>query len=326
MAETIGLAIVEAIALTGEAEGLVAFAEGSIIGISGATAIGTTTILAVSIGLSYALRPGVPKAEAGALQVKQSISPRQRGYWNCRLAGCIMLAQASSTTTYEVGAFHHGLVEDVIAVYFDDDAVGVAGDFKHGVAGAVGGPGGIYGNASFGVVLGTETQTASASLISDPGISGTWTSAFRGRGVAYWFLVAASAANPTLHQMMYPRGLPKPSVVARCSPIWDPRSGAQSRFDSSTWVASPNPVLQLIDYLTRVDGGMGLDLDDILPPAQLAAWMVEASLCDVDLGAGNIRYRSAGFYTFDNKPEDVKTGSWRPAMAGWRTPATARCR
>jgi len=57
-------------------------------------------------------------------------------------------------------------------------------------------------------------------------------------------------------------------------------------------------VLQLIDYLTEPDGGMGEDLDDILPPEALAQWMQEADLC-----AG--RYNCAGLYKFDNSPENV---------------------
>jgi hypothetical protein len=73
-------------------------------------------------------------------------------------------------------------------------------------------------------------------------------------------------------------------VVADCSPCWDPRDPAQHRNDETTWLYTSNPVIELIDYLTRVDGGMGLDLDTILPPAQLALWMIEADICDMTVG------------------------------------------
>jgi hypothetical protein len=54
----------------------------------------------------------------------------------------------------------------------------------------------------------------------------------------------------------------------------------------------------LIDFITRSDGGLGEDLDEILPAANLAQWMVEADLC---VG----RYNSAGWFTFETSPEEV---------------------
>lgn len=303
MPETIGLAIVEAIALSGEAEGLVAFAEGSYLGISGAGAIGGATVIAASIGLQLALRPNVPSPEAGSTPIKQAVPPRYRGYWNCRLAGFYMLFHASDSTSYDVLAFHHGKVENINAVYLDDDAVGVTPSIAGGGGGIIGGPGGRYGaSTEFIVYMGNASQVASGFLTGDPATSGMWTSAFRGDGIAYMILICGAPGNSDQFQNVYPRGVPSPSVVARCSPVWDPRDPAQSRSVSSTWLASPNPVLQLIDYMTtaRIDGGLGYDFDELFPTDVLALWMAEADLCD-----DGDRYQSAGFYRLDNNPDDV---------------------
>lgn len=312
MAETIGFAIVEAIAATGEAEGLVAFAEGSYLGISGAAAIGGGTLIAASIGLQLALRPNVPSPEAGSTAMRQPVPPRYRGYWNNRLAGFYMLYHASDSTSYDVLAFHHGKVESILAVYLDDDAVGVTPDISGGGGGIIGGPGGRYGaSTKFIVYLGNASQVASGFLTGDPATSGMWTSAFRGDGIAYMVLICNAPGNSDQFQNVYPRGVPSPSVVAKCSPVWDPDDPAQSRTDPSTWLATPNPVLQMIDYKTRarIDGGLGYDFDEIFPDDVLEQWMVEARLCPG-------RYESAGFYRMDNNPDDVEP-KMLAACDGW---------
>jgi hypothetical protein len=304
MPETIGFAIVEAIAASGEAEALVAFAEGSYLGISGAAAIGGATIIAASIGLQLALRPNVPSPEAGSTPIKQAVPPRYRGYWNNRLAGFYMLFFSSDATSYDVLAFHHGKVERINQVYLDDDAVGVTPDISGGGGGIVGGPGGRYGSVTeFIVYMGEASQVASTFLTTDPATSGFWTSDFRGDGIAYMLLICNAPGNSDLFQNTYPRGVPSPSVVARCTPLWDPRDPAQDRSDSSTWLASPNPVLQMLDYkiTPRIDGGQGYDFNEIFPDDVLAQWMVEADLCD-----DGDRYQSAGFYRLDNNQDDVE--------------------
>jgi hypothetical protein len=70
-------------------------------------------------------------------------------------------------------------------------------------------------------------------------------------------------------------------------------------------------VLQLIDYLTRVDGGMGHDYSIVIAP-RIAEWMVEADICDAIVdradGGQEARYASHGWYQYGNNPEDVING------------------
>jgi hypothetical protein len=312
VAETVGLILLSATAATeigtGVA-GLGTLAASTIGGTSVATAVGGTAILAASIGLSYALSPtpNVPKPEAGSQALKQAIPPRIRGYWDSRLAGSYVLYHEANRTSYDVQAFHHGRVESILHFYLHDQEVTLSPDISGGGVGTVATVGADQfggGRVQIEVKLGAASQTTSALFASDPDVNTLWTAGYRGDGIAYACLKCGAFATPELFSRGYPQGKPEISLVARCSPIWDPRDPAQDREDESTWVASPNPVLQLIDYLTRADGGMGLDLDTILPSAMLAQWMIEADICDEDVG-GEARYESAGWYQFDNKPEDV---------------------
>lgn len=330
MVEAIGALAID-LALDASAEFLsdaaidagVDFATATTLGVSNATLIGSAILVGTTIGLQYALRPGAPKPEDGAQPIKAPLQPRQRGYWDNRLSGAVMLAMtggAPPTTAVMVAAFHQGPVDSIQAIYFDDDQVGATSSVTHGgYTGSIIGPGGYYADASLSIDMGLPGQVADTVLTGSVA-SGTWTSAFVGTGIAYWGLIASAPGDPTQFAKLYPRGLPKPSVVARCSPVWDPRDGTQTLADPTTWKVSANPVLQLIDYLTLVDGGMGLDRDTILPASRLALWMDEADLCDADLGGGNIRFRSAGWYTFDTKPEDI-IGKLTATFDGWMAPA-----
>jgi hypothetical protein len=186
-------------------------------------------------------------------------------------------------------------------LYLHDQGVVVTPNMNDGTIGTVASPDGstFAGPINVQFFYGTDTQNTGAGLLNATSTSGVWTTDFAGKGIACIAMFCARASTPTAFTKIYPQGLPLPSVVAKCSPTWDPRDITQTRGSESTWKASPNPVLQLIDYLTLPDGGMGEDIDDILPAATLAQWMVEADLCE------SRNYHSAGFYQFDNSPENV---------------------
>ncbi|MCK1503854.1 phage tail protein [Bradyrhizobium sp. 18] len=303
MAETVGLLILSATG-AGSAVGIAGLgtvAGTTIAGVGIATIVGTTAIVAASIGLNYALaNTDVPRPESGSQALKQAIPSRIRGYWVNRLAGSYVYFSASLTppnVSYDVIAFHHGLVTEILQIFLSDDVVSImSGDLSSGAT--VQGDGTYYsgGRTIVQVAMGTFPQ--SALLQGYPETE--WTSDFRGDGIAAAALVCGTFVEPSEHSRVYPRGKPELSLVAVCSPVWDPRDGAQDPDNEATWVPSPNPVLQLMDFLTRPgsEGGMGHDRAILFPPARLAQWMVEANLCSG-------RYSSAGWYKFDNKPEDV---------------------
>jgi len=313
MPETIGLLILSATSATAAGTGIAGLgtlAGTTIAGVSVATVVGSAAIIGVSIGLQYALNnPEVPKPEGGAIPLKQSIPVRRRGYWINRMSGHYMLYIAAGANSQDMVAFHSGRIEEVLQVYLHDQPVTVSPDPTHGAVTSVATVGADQFDGMYiQVFYGLDSQN-SCSLLDPTSTSGEWTTAHAGRGIACLAQFCQAAPDPETYSRRFRQGLPLPSVVAKLAPVWDPRDPAQSRFDRSTWRASPNPVLQLIDYLTEPDGGMGEDLDDILPPAALALWMEEADLCEG-------RYDSAGWYQFDNSPESV-IGKILSTCDGW---------
>lgn len=305
MAETVGALIISAETAAAVAASASAATGLTITAAAVTQVVGTAAILAASIGLSYALNNvDIPKPEAGAQALKQAIPPRVRGYWVNRLSGSYVYYTASATepnSSYDAIAFHHGVITEVLAVYLSDDQVSVvAGSLAHGAVATVQGDGGMYGGGQTFVQVnyGHSPQLALLQFAVD--VTSEWTTAFHGNGIASAALACGAFGDPAIHSRRYPKGKPELSLLVKCTPIWDPRDGGQDPDDESTWVPSPNPVLQLLDYLIRPgsEGGMGHDRDVIFPPARLAQWMEEADLCE-----GN--YVSAGWYRFDNKPEDV---------------------
>jgi hypothetical protein len=121
-------------------------------------------------------------------------------------------------------------------------------------------------------------------------------------------LACTGGLNPETFTTRFPRQLPTPSVVADLSPVFDARDATQTRGTTSTYRTSSNPVIQLIDYLTDSDRGMGLDYDTLIAPV-IDDLMAEADVCD-DLmlkadGTTEPRYQSAGTFTLDADHADV---------------------
>lgn len=333
MAETVGLLILSAAGATEAAgiAGLGTIATTTIAGTSLATVVGTAAITAAAIGLNYALSsaPEIPKPEDGSQAFRQAIPPRIRGYWVNRLAGNYVLFEASESggppaVSYDVIAFHSGKIDSIITMYLSDDEVTISGGVSSPIFNGSGeilgnvddGAGGIYGSGKVSLQFrqGLNSQNP-FTFASDPAINGIWTSAHVGNGIASAAIACSGASDPTEHTRIFPRGRPELSVAAKCAPIWDPRDNSQSRLVESTWKPTPNPVLQLIDYLTGSDnGGPGLDYATVIEPV-LEQWKTEATLCDNAVSGGQ-RYQSAGWYQFDNKPEDV-IGKILSTCDGW---------
>ncbi|MET4263897.1 hypothetical protein ABIA95_000166 [Bradyrhizobium sp. LA8.1] len=304
MVETTGLLLLSAAGITDSFIGIGTASSLSVAGVTvsistAATIAGTLALTGAAIGLQYALdHPDVPKPENGAQPLKQALPSRQRGYGTNRLAGYYMLFLAAGGNSQDVLAFHSGRIEGALQLYFHDSIVALDAALDDGVAANVVGPGVWARDSVVQIFYGSDTQNAgTGSAVNSGTTAGEWTSEYQGKGTACICLLCPAADDPTDFTHKYPRGIPLPSVVAKCAPIWDPR-------DDSSNQSKTNPVLQLIDYLTEPDGGMGEDRDIILPPAALTQWMEEAEICDEDVG-GRPRFASNGFYRFDNSPENV---------------------
>lgn len=314
MAETIGILIIAG-ATGGEVAGIAGLgtlATSTVFGTSLATVVGTAAIIGVSIGLQYALNnPDVPPPENGSQAFKQSIPPRIRAYGRCRLAGYYMCFEAGGSppaNSYDVIAFHSGEIDRIEQVFLSDDGVAFSADINTGAPVTVlpygDGRYNAFTTSSAGVLLqarlGAPSQSALSLFTGDANINTIWTGAHQGNGIAYLGMACGSGIEPSIYSRVFPRGRPEPSVGVRASRCYDPRFN-DVRF-------TQNPVIQLMDYLTHADGGMGLDFDRAIAP-NLARWIEEANHCDtlVDTAAGTVepRYQCGGFYAFDNAPENV---------------------
>ncbi|MBN9007233.1 MAG: hypothetical protein J0H40_17685 [Rhizobiales bacterium] len=318
MPETIGTLIVGAIApgaLTGIGLGS-SLSGATFLGINIATAVGTAAIIGASIGLQYATRPGLPKASDGTQPIKQAVPPRLRGYGRCRIAGYYMLYEENGKVSYDVVALHSGRMSQIVTYLLHDDTITIDP--------ASGNVNDDYSDGRYGpskITIRANIDGTGGPFFGDSGMDAVFSpSTHFGYGVSWLSLACLSPADANDFPTVYPHGLPVPSVIADLAPIWDPRDPSQDRNSPGSWKVSYNPVIQLIDYLTATDGGMGLDFDTILPAEVLALWMAEADICDalVERADGTFekRYQSSGWYLYDNKPEDV-IGAILATCDGW---------
>jgi hypothetical protein len=322
MAETVGFLVLDGLEAAGVLGGTAAAVGGTTIfaGLTVAAAVGTAAIIGVSAAVAYATAPEVPKpsSEGGTAPLRQSIPPRPFGYGRSRLAGAYVLFEAplpaeDNDLSYDVLALHQGRVSAIQLYYLGDDLVSIDGSGV--VNGLLSGSDqrryGADGLSSEGDLvtirsrLGLATETAYSEVIAV--LPTLWTSDHRGDGVASLMLRCRAPVEVSFFTQGFPRGLPKPSVVADLSPIWDPRDLGQDRNDPDTWAVTSNPVLQLLDYLTHEDRGPALDYDLIEP--RLAEWMAEADICDdpVDKADGSTepRYKSNGWAFLSTDPAEV---------------------
>lgn len=300
MAETVGALILTALS----SAGVSGIAGTTILGVTIETIVGTAAIVGASIGLNAALRArpqDVPPPESGSQALKQAIPVRIMGYGRNRLAGYYVLYESFEGSSYDIQAFHSGRVSAIVGYYLHDDPCTLSGGY-------IVGPGdGRYGDNVINIEtrLGTAPQAATAFIGISVGLAAIWSAAHQGNGVA-WAAMRCGGVSLEAYSIVYPRQKPELSLVVDCAPIWDPRRPQQFG-DPNSWQNSTNPVIQLIDYIKRDDGGLGLDYFTVIAP-RLNEWMAEAALCDELVfrpGGAEPRYASNGWFRFDNNPEDV---------------------
>lgn len=295
--------------------------------VGGAALIGGSALLG-ALAMPSRVDTAAPKPGDGSVALRQQIPPRLVGYGRARIAGAYMFYEVNvDGDSDDVLALHHGKVSFAGARYYlNEDEVGLTGNGY--VANAVDVHGTFLGGDNrYGIGLGnyvnitllpgdTPSSTHGAFVSANPGV---WTSAHRGDGQAAALMRCAHVPIDD-HWKVYPRGLPKLSVVCDLTAIYDPRSGSQSRGDPTTWTRATNPVLQIIDYLTSSHHGLGLDWDDVIAP-NLTALMAQANICDelvAKVGGTEARYKSNGWFYMTTDPADV-LAEMLATCDGWLT-------
>jgi len=314
MAETVGLILLSSLGY-GEIAGTILFGSITVGAAVGSTALvgGAALYGALSMGSTPSrVETATPKPADGAVTLRQQIPPRVVGYGQARIAGAYMLFEVNSDgDSDDIIALHHGKVASIDRIYLNEDEVTINGSGDVNAAYNVHAIG--YSDQRYGIGLGNFVNmgfhlgTDPATAFGAPGLSGLgWTSAHRGDGQASAFLRCRHVPLED-HWKVFPRGLPKLSVVATMTAVFDPRDGAQSRDNPATWTVSKNPVLQAIDKLTSAHHGMALDWDEIIAP-NLTALMAQADICDevvAKVGGTEPRYRSNGWFYMTTDDADV---------------------
>lgn len=291
------------------------------------------TVAAVNIAGVYAssvlLGPKVPTPEFGRSVKRQPIPDRVSGYGRARLGGAYMLYEAAGDNALNVFAMHDGLIAGWDEKYLNDETVTVSGgyvqtgpDLRYGKFGDL-----VQIDTRLG--LPTETNYSQVTALA-PSL---WPANARGDGVASLMMIA-KASSKQLFLRDYPNGLPLPSAVGDLQYCWDMRLGDRGtittdadKATSPTWVGgSRNPILQLFDYMTNPNTGLGFPLSRLLP--NIAAWSAAADVCDeaVPLAAGGTvpRYQSGGSYLHSTAPADV-IATILATCDGWMTQDATGC-
>lgn len=274
--------------------------------------VGTALYSAVSISIyigiasvaAKVLAPSLPRPGSTQVPLRQSVQPRRSGFGFIRTSGLYSLFEAVEKLSVDVLAIHDGRINAWVRWYLNDDRVELTGN-------AVISPDGVKYASDGGSTprvwiynrLGLDTETYYAEIAA---IYAGWTSAHRGDGIASLALKCQQTKAKHMSED-YPNGLPLLSAAYEAQLIYDPRDGAQTQGDKSTYVYSDNPVLCLLAYMTDANGGMGLDYNTRFLP-EIGSWIAAADDCDADevTSTGTEkRYRCSGAYDHDNAPADV---------------------
>lgn len=312
MAEVIGAAVLTAVGVE---------ATVTVAGVSVASVIGSAIITASLVGLQYALapKPDAAKPSDGSQPIRAPTMARLGGYGQTKVAGATVCYEAKDGNSCDVFAMITGKVGGYVGYYLHDDPVilGSGPDEKFVLD-----DGGLLaqryvGSVAIATRLGLPTETCYPRVVGtlEPGI---WTVDHRGDGIASMMMFCAGVPTDVF-QTVYPNGLPQPSAVMNLYPVYDARDGMQDPDDPDTWQVSRNPILNIIDYLTHPDHGLGFDRDLAITP-NIDALMAEADICDELVLRKDEefepRYALSGTYTFDANPDTV-IGAMLAACDGW---------
>jgi hypothetical protein len=281
--------------------------------------------IAVSAGLSLVgqalqKKPKQPDLSAfratlrdRSVMIRQPIVSRKLIYGKARVSGPIIYVQSTDNNNYLhlVIALASHQVQAINDVYLDDT---ISTDPK------------FSGLVRIEKFLGTDSQAASANLISESG--GKWTSAHQGKGVAYLYVRLRWDEN------VWTNGIPsiKADVEGACL-VEDPRQAGSPTYYAYT----RNPALLIRHYLKDPRYGLGCDDDEIDDDYFIAA----ANTCDEQVEYGSSspstfenRYYCDGVIDTANTPQEIlqelltscggrlvySGGKWRLYVAAWDAP------
>lgn len=297
MAETIGLAIISAVAgsaATGSVIGAYAVA-----GISLSTIVGTTALVGGSLLLQTALgQQPKQRNETQQSVLNQAMGPRICVYGRTLVGGSRYLFETRN------GALLQGII--VSAREIDRIEAYYIGDRK--TVTTLGEEGGIVtdfpqtNKVSFEPHYGSDDQVASPTLLSQ--LPGIWTEDHRLRGLAHVVVVFLGVKREE-QQIVYPQSYATPlRFLVRGAKVWDPTNGAMDPENKATWAWSENAADCILDYLRHRDG-MRFSRSRIDVPSFTDMHALCAETVTRKDGTTEPRYRLGGTYALNEAPKDV---------------------
>jgi Putative phage tail protein/SprB repeat len=224
------------------------------------------SMIAINLVLSAAARALAPRAKQPSAKIDVeytgTMEPRRIIYGKMKVAGMNVIPPMTSGTNsaylHQVLAVATHECNSLGTVYFNETAVGtitaVTGTADDGKVTT-----GAFSNKAWvRRYTGTDAQTVDYILTTDNPFQ--WTSAHRGRGVAY------IAIKFEFDQNVYKSSKPEVTCLVEGAKVYDPRldstqttipgAGTQRVNDSTTWTYSTNPALCLTNYLIASRYGM----------------------------------------------------------------------
>ncbi|MFY9292683.1 MAG: hypothetical protein WAP03_18615 [Methylorubrum rhodinum] len=297
MAETIGFAIVSALATASGTAITVTATTASVIG-----SIAITTATTAASLLVGALNQPKQRNETQQSVLNQAIGPRVGVYGRTIVGGSRFLFETRNgalmqgiiLAAHEIDAIEKYLIGDryaqVVQISTDGDGRWQVTDFPQ------------INVVSYENHLGADDQVASPYLLGQfPGI---WTPEHRLRGLAY-VVVQFLGVKREEQQLVYPQSYATPlRFLIRGKKVWDPTHPAQDPDDKATWAWSELSGDCILDYLRSPDGCR-------FPLSKLdrASFEDFHDLCAETAtradGSTEFRYRISGSYTLSEAPKDV---------------------
>lgn len=222
--------------------------------------------IAINVFLSAAARALSPRARQPRakfdVEYTGTLEPRRIIYGKMKVSGMNvippMTSGLNSAYLHQVLAIATHECNSLGTVYFNETAVGtisaVTGTLDDGKVTT-----GTFANKAWiRRYSGTDAQTVDYILTT--AVPSQWTSAHRGRGVAYVAIQYEFDTN------VYKNGKPEVTLLVEGAKVYDPRldstqttipgSGTHRVNDSTTWAYSTNPALCLANYLISSRYGM----------------------------------------------------------------------
>jgi len=279
---------------------------------------GGVTIVAGANSLIASILTPSQRSEQAENAIKAAVPPRSSGY-GIQRSYIVYLIYVTSSDGYavDVGAFHDGRIDSVVAYYLGDKKITV--NESGFVAQQPDGQFGDGDTVQIGWTLGPAVNTAFAAVVAK--LPGVWTTDHRGDGIVTGFVLWKPVKTKNFSKV-YSGGGPNQmplSLVMKMQPVFDWRDPTQSVSDPLTWKWSENAILHLAHYLLVRDNKSW----DIHFAPTLAYWTAAADVCDEAVplkdGGTEARYRGCVVHKHTDEHKAV-VASLLACCDGWMSP------